>query len=160
MATPELMALVKRHQNPLKVQWFTSHRSLHIWKWWEHYETLKVFDVHFVKMLLSCWEDDDQEHFDIQDWKELKIQSSWMIKKLKIKERKETWNQASGVQVRGGLLRYEVKVLLCQSTAKLSTCWSRSKYCYLLKIIQSTSKNKDLSAILFKGLLCNIVWIF
>ena len=41
-----------------------------------------------------------------------------MIKKLKIKESKETWNQASGIQVRGGLLGYEVKVLLCQSTAK------------------------------------------
>jgi hypothetical protein len=43
LATPELMALVNRHQNPLKVQWFTSHRSLHIWKWWEKYETFKIW---------------------------------------------------------------------------------------------------------------------
>ena len=44
---------------------------------------------------------------------------------LKIKDNKETWNQASRVQVRGGLLGYEdqstsgkIKVLLCQSTSK------------------------------------------
>jgi hypothetical protein len=48
-----------------------------------------------------------------------------MIKILKIKESKETLNQASGVQVRVGLLGYEdlsiagkIKVLLCQSTAQ------------------------------------------
>lgn len=48
-----------------------------------------------------------------------------MINISKIKESKETWNQASGVQVRGGLLGYEdqstigkIKVLLCQSTAQ------------------------------------------
>ena len=85
----------------------------------------KIFDVPIINILLSCWRDDDQEHFDIQDWKKIKIQSSWIIKILKIQESKETWNQASGIQVRGGLLGYEdlstsgkIKVLLCQSTAQ------------------------------------------
>ena len=53
-------------------------------------------------------QDVDEEYFDtwqIED-KEIKKQSFWMIKDLKIKDNKETWNQASGVQVRGGLLGY------------------------------------------------------
>ena len=84
--------------------------------------TLSKFCWVAVKILSEAGK---EEHFDIQDRKEIKIQSFLMIKILKIKENKETWNQASVVQVRGGLLGYEdqstagkIKVLLCQSTAQ------------------------------------------
>lgn len=53
-----------------------------------------------------------------------------------------------------------IKVLLSQSTAQSQHADSKSKYCSLLKDMQSTSKNKDLCVILFKGLLCNIIRIF
>ena len=51
-----------------------------------------------------------------------------MIKMLKIKDNKETWNQASRIQVRGGLLGYED-----QSTS------GRSKYCYVKVLLNSQS---------------------
>ena len=62
---------------------------------------------------------------------------------LKLKITKETWNQASRIEVRGGLLGYEdqstseVKVLL------VSKYCSWSKYCLCMKKSQSTSKIKD-----------------
>ena len=112
---------------------------------------LKRFDVPFVKILLSCWEDDDPEHFDLYDWTDIQIQSLLMIKLFKIKEYKETWNQASGVQVRGGLLGYKVQgTFVFQSTAVSKCCLknqnqSTAAYWRLFKVLRRE-----------QGLKCNI----
>ena len=114
-------------------------------------------------------QDADEEYFDtwqIED-KEIKKQSFWMIKDLKIKDNKETWNQASGVQVRGGLLGYKRSRYFCMS----KYCCMKNKVKVLLKIkvkvllfIEEILKyfegKKDLCAILVKGLMCNIERIF
>lgn len=58
---------------------------------------------------------------------------------MKIKENKETWNQASGVQVRGGLLGYKVQgTSVFQSTA-VSKCCLKIKVKVLLLEYQSQS---------------------
>jgi hypothetical protein len=75
----------------------------------------KRFDVPIIKIQLSYWYEDDQKHFDLQGWKDIQIQSLLLIMLLKIKEYKETWNQASGVQVRGGLLGYKRSMYFCLS---------------------------------------------
>ena len=80
---------------------------------------------------------------------------------LKIKDNKETWNQASGVQVRGGLLGYkDQSTALCQSTAKVNILIKVKVLLHIEDYSKYFEEYKDWSAILNKGLLCNIVWIF
>ena len=80
---------------------------------------------------------------------------------MKINEYKETWNQASRVQVRGGLLGYkDQSTALCQSTAKVNILIKVKVLLLIEEYSKYFEEYKDWSAILMKGLLCNIVWIF
>ena len=66
--------------------------------------------------------------------KGIKKHPQCMIEDLKIINNKETWNQASRVQVRGGLLGYEI-----------SKCFWMSKYCCMKNKSQSTAEEQSQS---------------
>jgi hypothetical protein len=76
-----------------------------------------------------------------------------MIMILKIKESKETWNQASGVQVRGGLLGYkDQSTAICQSTANVNILIKVKVLLHNEDHSEYFEENKDL-----QGLKWNIV---
>ena len=116
MATPELMALVKRHQNPLIFNDSpltgvntpgSDENSMKLNKIWC---TLCCW---VAEKKLSCCEDKELLLIKIADTKfTLMITNNeydfqrYNIS-LKIKITTETWSQTSRIQVRGGLLGYK-----------------------------------------------------